>query len=305
MADPASEDLEVIVGEGGDGLPFSKGLLSRSLLATALDTPEALAVARAIERELRGRGAGTITREELRALAHRTLRERVGDEMAERYLLWRRYQEPERPVVLLLMGTSGVGKSSIALEVAHRLGIGRVQSTDSIREMMRIMLLPELVPAIHASSYDAYRRLPYEAGRPHSVIDGFRAQAVAVSVGVRAFIDRTVSEGLNLVIDGVSIVPDLLDLKAYEDRAVVVPVLIATLDEETLRGRFVARGAGRGRRGPHRYLEHLSGILDIQRHLLEQARSHGIPIVDNVSFDGSVRAVLGHLMQALRRASGA
>jgi 2-phosphoglycerate kinase len=305
MAEETAPALDVVITGPGDGLPFSKGLLSQSLLATAIDAAEAIAVARDIERELVASGTRAIGREELRELACRTLRRRLGDETAERYLLWRRYQEPDRPVVVLLAGTSGVGKTSISLEVAHRLGIGRVASTDSIRQMMRIMLPQELVPAIHASSYDAYRRLPYEAGKPRSVIDGFRAQAAAVSIGVRAFIDRTLKESSNLVIDGVSIVPDLLDLGAYEDRAEIVLLLVATPDEEALRSRFVARGSGQQGRAPHRYLENLEGILEIQRHLIGLAETRGIPIVDNLSFDASVRAVIGHVMESLRRAERA
>lgn len=303
MAEEAAPTLEVVITGSGDGLPFSKGLLSQSLLATAIDAADATAVARDIERELVASGTHSIGREELRDLAARTLRRRLGDEIAERYLLWRRYQEPLRPVVLLLAGTSGVGKTSISLEVAHRLGIGRVASTDSIRQMMRIMLPPELVPAIHASSYDAYRRLPYEAGRPHSVVDGFRAQAAAVSIGVRAFIDRTLEESANLIVDGVSIVPDLLDLHAYEGRAEIVLLLVATRDEESLRSRFVARSSGQQGRAPHRYLENLGGILEIQRHLIGLAEARGIPIVDNVSFDASVRSIIGHVLDRLRRAS--
>ena len=51
---------------------------------------------------------------------------------------------------MLIRGQSKTGKTTLALEVAHRLGIGRVVSTDSIRQIMRIMLSPELAPEIHA-----------------------------------------------------------------------------------------------------------------------------------------------------------
>ena len=87
---------------------------------------------------------------------------------------------------MLLGGAAGVGKTSLALEVAHRLGIGRVCSTDSVRQIMRIMLSRELVPAIHGSSYDAWRLLPPDSLGDDPVIEGFRAQAATVSVGVRA-----------------------------------------------------------------------------------------------------------------------
>jgi 2-phosphoglycerate kinase len=242
--DPAASRDIVITGPD-DGLPFSKGILSRSLLATAMDPNDAFALAREIERDLISSRVREISRHDLRKLACRVLRRISGDETAERYLLWRSYREPDRPVILLLGGTSGVGKSSLALEVAGRLGIGRVLSTDSIRQMMRIMLSPDLVPAIYGSSYDAYERLPREDRRKPPVIDGFRAQASAVSIGIRASLDRAVSESANLVIDGVSIAPGSFGVEAYAGDATVIFLLVALLDEDALRNRFVVRATVR------------------------------------------------------------
>ena len=302
-SDPPRDAAGIVVVGRGEHMPFSKGLLSQSLLATAMDTAQAILVARDIETELVSSGVHRIDRADLRELAYRAVRHRAGEEMAERFLLWRRFQQPARPVVLLLAGTSGVGKSTLSLEVARRLGIGRVQSTDAIRQIMRLLVPPELVPAIHGSSYDAYLRLPRRAGVPPSVIDGFRAQAAAVSIGVRAAIERTISESSNLVIDGVSIVPDLLDLDAYRESVEVIVLLIATLDEDVLRKRFHARAMGEGRRTPHRYVDHLDGILEIQRHLLDLASGYEVPVVDNTSFDHSVQIIVEHVMTRLRRAS--
>ena len=44
------------------------------------------------------------------------------------------------PVIVLIGGTTGTGKSTVASEVAYRLGITRVTSTDFIRETMRAFL---------------------------------------------------------------------------------------------------------------------------------------------------------------------
>ena len=41
------------------------------------------------------------------------------------------------PIILLVGGATGTGKSTIATEAAHRLGITRVTSTDFIRQTMR------------------------------------------------------------------------------------------------------------------------------------------------------------------------
>ncbi len=306
--DPFREDRRLplptdiaVTGQGERGLPFSKGRLSQSLLAAALDPNDAFDVAREIERELVQRGIHEIHRRELRKLAFETLSRQMGEQTAQRYLVWRKYQDPERPVIILLGGTAGAGKTSLALEVAHRLGIGRMLSTDSIRQIMRLMLSPELVPAIHSSSYDAHRLLPGSAGDEDPVIEGFRAQAATVCVGVRASMDRAVAENASLVLDGVSLVPGVLDLESYQELADVIFLVVATLDEESFRNRFATRAAGQHRRATHRYLENLGSILKIQEYFLESADRYGVPIVDNASFDRAVLLIIRHVTEALRQ----
>jgi 2-phosphoglycerate kinase len=290
--------LNVRVTTPSGEAPFSKGFLSQSLLAAAIEPNDAFDVAREIEGQLLLRGAREIDRRELRRLAYETLERRFGARTAERYLVWRRYQEPDRPVILLLGGATGSGKTSLALEVGHRLGIHRVMSTDAIRQIMRLMLSPELVPAIHASSYDAHQMLGRGGDDP--VIEGFLAQASIVSVGVRAMLDRAVAENASQILDGVSIVPGLLDLDAYSASAHVIFLVVATLDERAFRARFDSR-ARTSHRPQHRYLEHFDAILRIQDHFLELADRHDIPIVDNESIDGSVLSIIKHVTEKLRK----
>jgi 2-phosphoglycerate kinase len=294
------ESLQTLVRLGRGRLPFSKGVLVQSLMATAMDPLEAFEVARGIEQELFAEGRAEIDRHDLRERVASALERAGGSDLADRYRLWRRFQSPDRPVVLLLGGTSGVGKSSLAVEVARRLGIDRVLSTDSIRQIMRIMASPELVPALYGSSYDAWRRMPANGDHPPSVIEGFRAQASAVALGIRASLERTISESANLVIDGVSIVPGAMGIDAFGDRAHVITLLVAALDEDSLRDRFHARAGGQRRRLADRYLENFEGILEIQRHLVALAREQGVPVIDNVSFEASVRQIIEAATAELR-----
>jgi 2-phosphoglycerate kinase len=299
--EPAARGSDIAVTARGRGTPFSKGFLSQSLLAAAIDPSQAFEVAREIEEELLRRGVREIDRHELRRLAYRAIHDRVGAQAAERYLVWRRYQDPDKPVILLLGGATGAGKTALAQEVAHRLGIAGLVSTDSIRQIMRIMLSRDLVPAIHASSYDAWRALPDQRGAEDAVIEGFRSMAATVSVGVRAMMDRAVAENSSLIIDGVSLVPGLIDLASYQDRAHVIFLIVATLEPEAFKGRFAARAREAAERPPHRYVENLEAILRIQDYLLELAEQHGVPIVDNVSFDRSVTSIIRHVTETLRK----
>jgi len=296
---PLPPDLGIRVSAKGRSTPFSKGVLSQSLLSTALDPEEASELARRIELEIGSTGARDIARSDLRALVRRVLADEVGREAAERYHLWRDHEERERPLLLLLGGTSGVGKSALALEVGRRLGIARMLSTDSIRQVMRVLLSQALVPAIYSSSYDACKLLPRTDGQRPSVTDGFRAQASAVGVAVKGSLDRAVAEHTPLVIEGVSIAPGLIDLEAFAGTADVV-FLVVTVSAEQLRNRLVDRATGQPRRLPDRYLENFDAILEIQQHLVELAARHHVAVIDNESLDDSARRVVEYVMETLR-----
>ncbi len=77
--------------------------------------------------------------------------------------------------------------------------------------------------------------------------------------------------------------------------------MVATLDVEAFRNRFAARAAGQKQRPPHRYLENLDAIRQIQDHFLEFAERFGVPIVDNISFDRSVLLIIRHVADTLSR----
>jgi 2-phosphoglycerate kinase len=289
----------LILGRG-EGQPFSKGVLSQSLLAAAIDPNDAFDVSREIERELLERGVREIHRRDLRRLSYETLCSKIGPRAGERYMIWRRYEDPDRPVIVMLGGAAGVGKTSLALEVAHRLGIGRVLSSDSVRQIMRIMLSEDLAPSIHGSSYDAWKHFPPESLGEDPVIEGFRAQAATVSVGIRASIDRAISENASLVLDGVSLVPGLIDISAYEGQADFIFLVVATLDPEAYAARFSRRAEDQKARAAHRYIANLDSILRTQDHILEAAERHDVPIVDNDSFDRAVLLIIRHVTETLR-----
>jgi 2-phosphoglycerate kinase len=292
----------MVTGAGKEkATPFSKGLFSQSLLAAAIEPSDAFDVAREIEGELLRRGDAEVERSELRRLACEVL-QRSGDERAaQRYLAWRKHRDALKPVILLLGGATGVGKTSLGHEVAYRLGIHRIVSTDAIRQVMRIMLSADLAPAIHTSSYNAHQVVGDLATGEDPVAGGFRFQATIVSIGVRAMMDRAVAENTSMILEGVSVVPGLIDLERYAEVAHVIFLVVASLEEDAFATRFAARAKATARRPPHRYLENLDSILRIQDYLLELAEGSGVPIVDNSHFDTSVTSIIRHVTETLRK----
>ena len=56
---------------------------------------------------------------------------------------------------MLLAGTSGTGKSTLASLLGTRLGISTVLSTDSVRHVMRNFLKEKENPTLFCSTYEA------------------------------------------------------------------------------------------------------------------------------------------------------
>ena len=103
------------------------------------------------------------------------------------------------------------------------------------------------------------------------------------------------------MIDGVSVVPGVLDPAAYEGLADIVFLVVATLDPEAYAARISDRAEDQSHRPAHHYLENLDSILRIQDHFLEAAERHNVPIVDNDSFDRAVLFIIRHVTETLRK----
>lgn len=282
-------------------LPFSKGLLAQSLQASGLEPSAAYEVSQEIESLLLRRGQQEIKRDELRRVIYETIVRKYDPKFAERYLLWRYFKAPDKPLIILFGGATGVGKSTIATEMAHRLGIQRILATDTVRQIIRTMVSRDLLPTVHYSSYEAWReRVSIGVDPDTAVIEAFREQATRVLVGVRAMVERAIHESFSMVIEGVHLVPGLAQLDRFSEDAYIVPVIISTLNRESYLERFPLRQRESQNRTSERYRKNFDKILKIQDYILEMAEHYDIPIIENLHLDQTVASILTVITNALR-----
>lgn len=287
---------QILIEDGSSGLPYSKGLQASEVMVTGLSAYRSYQVAEAVEERLLLRGTSSATSGEVSDLTLEVIDELAGERYAENYRRWRDVQALEMPIVVLIGGATGVGKSTIATQLATRLGIVRVVATDAVREVMRAVFSRELMPSLHASSFEAGAVLREPPSRD-AVVVGFREQTAAVSVGVSALLDRAAMEGTSLIIEGAHVVPGFVDPAAWEDRVLAVPVIVTVEEEDAHRSHFAARAADHAGRGARRYLEQFDNIRRVQRYIKSQALSHGVPVIANYNFDRSLAAVIDLVME--------
>ena len=96
--------------------------------------------------------------------------ETVDPNIARKYKNWRSLRTSQKPLIILIGGASGVGTSSMAFELANRLRLKNLISTDMIREVMRKIVSEELSPVIHKSSFDAYESIRTPSIRINPII---------------------------------------------------------------------------------------------------------------------------------------
>src|SRR5581483_11248377 len=138
------------LGEPG-GLPYSKGLMARALVAAGVQIEPAYLVAMRIEADLAARGERTADLGRIEELAVEAL---------------------GLPILVLVGGATGTGKSSVATEVAHRIGITRVTSTDFVRQTLRAFFSYASMPSVHSSSFEGDPALPGFVDQTRNVLVG-------------------------------------------------------------------------------------------------------------------------------------
>jgi 2-phosphoglycerate kinase len=286
----------ITISDQDPGLPYSKGLMASQVMVTGLSAYRAYEVAETIEVRLLDEGRSSINSLELSQMALDIIRELAGDRYATNFARWQEVQRLDVPLVILIGGATGVGKSTIATHLAHRLGIVRVVATDgSIREVMRSMLSAELMPTLHVSSFQTNTVVREPTRRSDALVAGFREQTAAVAVGIEALIKRAAADGTSVVIEGVHVVPGFVDVAAYADQVVALPVVLEVDDEGRHLNHFARRETGV--RPAERYAQNFENIRKLQRYIKSQALSHGVPIVPNHSFDQAISTVLDLVME--------
>jgi 2-phosphoglycerate kinase len=261
--------------------------MAQSLSASGLTPERSFELAREIERRLALRGDREIGVQGLDDLCLEVLRAGEGESAVRRYLGWRRLDRLDRPLVVLIGGTTGVGKSTLATMLAGRLGITRVIATDVIRQVLRAFFTLEAMPTVHFSAFDA------------GGIEGYGDQAEHVGTGVAAIVERAVNEEKPVVVEGVHVLPGRLP-GGLRESCVLVEALLVVGDEELHRGHFSHRP---GTRPAERYLAAFDEIRALQDHLAALADEAGVAVIDNANVDAALARLMELVLDAVEQAT--
>ena len=280
--------------------------MARALTAVGLREDEAYELARRTELDLAERGDVSVDLDRLGELAADLLGPERGPRAARQLRRYRDLQELDLPVIILVGGGTGTGKSTVATEIAYRLGITRVTSTDFVRQTMRAFFAKEFMPSIHYSSFEAGLGLTKaeEEESGDAALLGFLDQTRNVLTGVEAALQRALDEGWSMVLEGVHLVPGMITTELQG--ALVVQCVLAIHNEEIHKTHFWIRDAASdGVRPVDRYIAGMPEIRLIQEYVLDRARRHDVPVVENESQSKAISDVMNLVLEQAERAARA
>ena len=176
------------------------------------------------------------------------------------------------PRLLIIAGATGTGKSTVAMKIGAKSNFARLISTDAIREIMRSTDGTQANPALHRSSFSI--------GESNDAIIDWVDTCKAVEKGIEATINRAMREGIDLLLEGVHIIPSDRLIRSWIDAGgIALGVIMMVSDEEKHKSMIKSRDAHSFRRHD-RYIANYDRIRRIQDGLVERSKIASWPVVD-------------------------
>ena len=197
-----------------------------------------------------------------------------------------------KPYVILIGSASGIGKSTIAAELAKRLNIKHLIESDFIRAVVRGIIGKEFAPTLHSSSYDAYKSLrdKYRYDKYEDLVSaGFDDHASFILPAIEKVIQRAITDYDDIIIEGVHLVPGLIDIDQFSEYAEIYFFVLSS-DEQSHKERFVKRAVQIHRGG--KQLDFFTENRIIHDHLVNQAKKNNVNIIPTESIDKTVDKIL-------------
>ena len=156
----------------------------------------------------------------------------------------------------------------------------------------------EYAPALHSSSYDAYKHLRnknrYE-NYEELVSAGFDEHAAYVIPALEKIIQRAITDYDDIVIEGVHLVPGLIDIEQFSEYANIYFFVLSS-DEESHKERFVKRAIQIQRGG--KQLDFFKENRIIHDHLLKQAEKNNVEIIKTETIEKTLDSILAIINKA-------
>lgn len=171
-------------------------------------------------------------------------------------------EDSKKPLIILIGGASGTGKTTIARELSIKLNVSHRLGTGFIREIARYYLAKSNHPELFNFSF----RPPLGMSPFSNLLE----QAELIKGAIHLCIQRAFNEGTSLIIEGTHLVPGIIEIT-------YVSLFVILIQPEIKRHKEMFIGSTHTRRLVTN--QDFKINRDIQDELKTVANKHNIPLI--------------------------
>jgi len=228
-----------------------------------------------------------------------------GEKYLDRYLTMKEYTtllrsgKQKLPIVIVLAGFPGIGKTILAKELALIYGINVVIGGDALRSSLRSFLKKSDNPEFHNSVYNAWKH--FGEYTEVNLIKGFESQSTIMNKTVEHLIaDRGLRDGESMIVEYLHFLPAQINKDLFKHPS-VIPIVLKINDRNEYEKRIQSREKYSHLRSPgKRLLDHIDQYLVLQEHQCKEAKKHKIIVVGVDQFELSMDILLTYINQRIK-----
>jgi 2-phosphoglycerate kinase len=246
----------------------------------------------------------TLNEQELLQIIRKVIDEEP-QEIIERYEILTAYEQLRGvhndipPLIVALEGASATGKSMLALDLISALSTTRIISTDSIRQILRVIYSQNEYPELYCHTYQAHKYKQSGNSELNAIIRGFLAQLDLIGPHITKLTERILSEGAIGIIEGVHILPSSLQQLGSG----VLEILINP-SEDVHRAMFISKRTGGKLKSVSDdssvRMNEFQSTRIIQEYMISKAKEHNINIIDLESYNAAFTTISGLIIERLK-----
>lgn len=222
----------------------------------------------------------------------------IGGKYLQRYLIMKEYRslvrkgEQKMPLILLIAGMPGVGKSALAKELSTAFAIDLVIGGDIFRSAFRSVLPRAGNEVFFTSVYNSWKVLSDQYSEKTAVA-GFKAQAKIMNQAVQHLIaDRGFRDGESMVFEYLHFLPSQFD-PGFFSHPSFIPIILKIEDLAIYEERLATRSRFSHLRSPgERLLDQKGRYLLFQDHQCEEAAKFHLPVITVDQFPQAFEQIL-------------